>query len=112
MTPTTALFEPSLLDLIAAVEQAPELSEQRRRHWICSLRQIAKWLDRPPAVISARLSAVRISVSHLHHARLGVTAQNLGKPQGQHLRRFALVRQGAHRDATRCEPFDHVGEIL
>ena len=37
-------FEPSLLDLIAAVEQAPELSEQRRRHWVCSLaanRQMA-----------------------------------------------------------------------
>ena len=46
MTLTATLFEPSLLDLIAAVEQAPELSEQRRRHWICSLRQIAKWLDR------------------------------------------------------------------
>jgi integrase len=70
-------LEPSFLDLIAAVERAADLSEQRRRHWICSLRQIAKWLDRPPAVISARLSAVRISVSHLHHARLGVTAKTL-----------------------------------
>jgi integrase len=77
MTPTTALFEPSLLDLIAAVEQAPELSEQRRRHWICSLRQIAKWLDRPAAVIPARWQAVRVSIGQLHHARVGVTAKTL-----------------------------------
>jgi hypothetical protein len=111
MTPITELSEQSFLDLIAAVERAPDLPEQRRRHWICSLRQIAKWLDRPPAVIPARLSAVRISVGHLHHARLGVTAKTLANHK-EHLRRFALVRQGAHRDATRCAPFDQVGEIL
>ena len=50
-TPTPTLLEPSFTDLIAAIEQAAELSEERRRHWICSLRQIAKWLDRPAAVI-------------------------------------------------------------
>ena len=77
MTPTTALLEPSFLDLVAAIEQATELSEQRRRHWVCSLRQIAKWLDRPAAVIPARWNAVRISVGQLHHARVGVTAKTL-----------------------------------
>ena len=51
-------------------------SEQRRRHWSCSLRQIAKWLDRPAEVIPARWQSVRISVSQLHHARVGVTAQD------------------------------------
>jgi integrase len=75
MTPTPRLLEPSFLDLIAAVERAQDLSEQRRRHWICSLRQIAKLLDRPPTVIPARSSAVRISFGHLHRARLGVTAK-------------------------------------
>jgi hypothetical protein len=44
---TATLLEPSFVDLIAAIEQPPELSEQRRRHWVCSLRQLAKWLDRP-----------------------------------------------------------------
>ena len=76
MTATT-LLEPSFADLIAAVEQAPELSEQRRRHWVCSLRQIAKWLDRPAEVIPARWHAVRLSVGQLHHARVGVTAKTL-----------------------------------
>jgi integrase len=77
MTPTTTLLEPSFLDLVGAVEQATELSDQRRRHWVCSLRQIAKWLDRPAAVIPARWHSVRISVAQLHHARVGVTAKTL-----------------------------------
>ena len=72
-----ALLEPSFADLIAAIEQAPELSEQTRRHWVCSLRQIARWLDRPAAVIPARWNAVQISVAQLHHARVGVTAKTL-----------------------------------
>jgi integrase len=76
MTPTIAL-EPSFVDLIAAIEQAPDLSEQRRRHWLCSLRQTPKWLDRPAAVIPARWHSVRISVAQLHHARVGVTAKTL-----------------------------------
>ena len=51
--------------------------EQRRRHWVCSLRQVAKWLDRPATVIPARWQSVRISVSQLHHARVGVTAKTM-----------------------------------
>jgi site-specific recombinase XerD len=77
MTAATALLEPSFAELVAAMEQATELSEQRRRHWVCSLRQIAKWLDRPAAAIPARWSSVRISVIQLHHARVGVTAKTL-----------------------------------
>ena len=55
-TPATPvpLLEPSFLDLVAAVEQAKDLPEQTRRHWVCSLRQVAKWLDRPAAVVPAR----------------------------------------------------------
>jgi hypothetical protein len=77
MTATTTLLEPSIADLIDAIEQAPELSEQRRRHWVCSLRQIAKSLDRPAAVIPARWQAVRVSIGQLHHVRVGVTAKTL-----------------------------------
>ena len=76
-TPTTTPLEPSFSDLITAIEQANDLPEQRRRHWVCSLRQIAKWLDRPAAVIPARWQAVRISVAQLHHARVGVTPKTL-----------------------------------
>src|SRR5450755_4389610 len=77
MTAPTTLLEPSFQDLIAALEPAVDLSQQRRRHWVCSLRQVAKWLDRPATGIPARWQAVRISVVQLHHARVGVTRKTL-----------------------------------
>jgi hypothetical protein len=77
MPSAITLFEPSLADLVAAIVQTTELSEPRRRHWVCSLRQIAKWLDRPVEVIPARWHALRFSVGQLHHARVGVTAKTL-----------------------------------
>jgi integrase len=77
MTDTTTLLELSFVDAMTAVEQARELPEQTRRHWVCSLRQIAKWLDRPAEIIPARWTSVRMPVSQLHHARVGVTAKTL-----------------------------------
>jgi hypothetical protein len=77
MTAATSLLEPSFVELIAAIDQAPELSQQTRRHWICSARQVARWLDRPARVIPARWISVRMSVAQLHHARVGVTAKTM-----------------------------------
>ena len=77
MTAPTELLEPSFLDLVAAIEQATELSDERRRHWVCSIRQLAKWLDRPITLVPARWIGIRISVGQLHHARVGVTAKTL-----------------------------------
>jgi site-specific recombinase XerD len=77
MTATTTLLEKSLVDVIAAVEQAAELPEQTRQHWLCSLRQIARWLDRPATVIPARFNAVEMPLRQVHHARVGVTAKTL-----------------------------------
>ena len=37
-----ALLEPSFVDLVAAIEAAKDLPEPIRRHWACSVRQIAK----------------------------------------------------------------------
>jgi integrase-like protein len=68
---------PSFSDLVASIEAAKDLPDQKRRHWACSVRQVAKWLDRPCAVIPARWPAVRFSVGQLHHARLGVTSKTL-----------------------------------
>jgi integrase len=73
MTPTASLVEPSFAELIAAIEQAGDLPEHTRRHWACSVRQLAKWLDRPAAEIPARWNAIRLSVRQLHHVRVGVT---------------------------------------
>ena len=96
MTPTTTLLEPSFLDLIAAIEQALELPGERRRHWVCSLRQIAKWLDRPATVIAARWSSVQISVAQLHHARIGITAKTVANHKANV--RAALRWFGKERD--------------
>ena len=70
-------MEASVFDVIAAIERDAELPEQTRRHWVCSLRQIAKGLDRPAEVIPARWMAVRLSIAQLHHARIGVTVKTL-----------------------------------
>ena len=73
----TAPLGATFSDLVAAIETAKDLSEQTRRHWTCSLRQIAKWLDRPMEGVAARWQAIRFSVGELHHARVGVTAKTL-----------------------------------
>ena len=36
MTSPTELLEPSFQNLIDAIEQASELPDERRRHWVCS----------------------------------------------------------------------------
>jgi hypothetical protein len=62
-----SLLEPSFadaLDTIAASNLAPAC----KQHWTCSLRMIAKALDRPPETIPARWTAVRQPIGRLHHA--------------------------------------------
>jgi hypothetical protein len=73
-----SLLEPSFVDAITSIESAAgDLSERQRRHWVCSLRQVAKWLDRPSATIPARLTSIKAMVAQLHHARVGVTAKTV-----------------------------------
>jgi hypothetical protein len=48
------LLEPSFADAMTAIEQVKELPASKRTHWCCSLRMIAKALDRPPESIAAR----------------------------------------------------------
>ncbi len=49
------LIETSFADAIGIIEASTELPEQTRRHWMTSLRRIAKALDRPPEVIPCAL---------------------------------------------------------
>jgi hypothetical protein len=48
-----------------------------RQHWTCSLRQVARALDKPLALIPARYSAVKNDLRRLHHAPLGLTPKTL-----------------------------------
>src|SRR5258707_6131233 len=71
------LLEPSFADAIAAIEQSSELPSSRRTHWVCSLRQIAKALGRPPESIAARWGAVALKVNQPHHVGSGVEWKTL-----------------------------------
>jgi integrase-like protein len=71
------LIEPSFADAIMIITAAEELTEQKRRHWTTSLRQIAKLLDKPLELIPARYSAVRADLAQLHHMPAGLTAKTL-----------------------------------
>lgn len=77
MTKQEELLEPSFAHAMASIEAANDLSREIKRHWTCSLRQIAKWLNRPLETIPARWTSIRILVNQLHHARIGITAKTL-----------------------------------
>ena len=77
MSTANPLIEPSFTSTLRAIEAAEDLPKDKRRHWACSLRVIAKGLDKPPELIPARWTAVRIPISRLHHSQLGVTAKTL-----------------------------------
>jgi len=77
MSQDETLIETSFADAITMIAGAKELPEPKRRHWACSLRRIAKALDRPEATIPARYSAIRTALGQLHHVPLGVTAKNV-----------------------------------
>ncbi len=71
------LLELSFADAVRAIETAPELPARKRTHWVCSLRQIAKGLDKPLDAIPARWTAVRFPIGRLHYARVGSTPKTL-----------------------------------
>ena len=77
-----ALIEPSMAHAVGAIERANDLPKDKRRHWACSLRVIAQALGKPPELLPARWTAVRIPISRLHHAQMGVTAKTLANHRG------------------------------
>jgi hypothetical protein len=70
-------LEPSFADAITAIEQSSELPPSRLTHWVCSLRRIAKALDRPPESLAARWGAVAQRINRLHHVGSGVEWKTL-----------------------------------
>ena len=76
-TSPTTLLEPSFTDATRLIEDASDLPDTQRQHWRCSLRRIADGLERPPELIPARWTSIRMQVAKLHHARLGLTSKTL-----------------------------------
>jgi integrase len=75
--PENALLESSFADAIAAIEKAEGLPPSKRTHWSCSLRRVARALDRPPESIAARWGAVALQINQLHHANSSVEWKTL-----------------------------------
>lgn len=64
--------EPSFADVLVRIESAPDLDPFRKRYWSTSLRQMARYLDRPPESVPARITAISGAVRKLHPEHLGV----------------------------------------
>jgi integrase len=75
--PEKTLLEPSFADALRAIEQSTELPASKRTHWACSLRQLAKWLNRPLVNLAARWGAVALKANQLHHANVGIEWKTL-----------------------------------
>lgn len=73
----TSLLEPSFADAAAAIEAAIELPARRRTHWLCSLQQVAKAMDRPMPAIPARWTTARFAIGRLHAVRVGQNPKTL-----------------------------------
>ena len=71
------LLEPSFADAAKAIENAAALPGRTPTQWLCSLRQIAKALDKPMDIIPARWTSARFAVGRLHHVQVGANAKTL-----------------------------------
>jgi hypothetical protein len=111
MLDTPTLIETSFAEAIEIISSSPELPEQTRRHWITSLRQIAKAFDKPLEVIPARFSAVRAELFGLHEAPLGLTIKTLRNHKSN--AKAALLWLEQERDVPKYEaPLTAAWEML
>ena len=105
----TTLLEPSIADVLKAIETAVDLSASRRTHFSCSLRQICTYLNRPPDIVPARWSAIKNAVYALHAARLGANPKTLANHKSNV--RAALVCSGEKPAEGGCAADAGVGRL-
>jgi integrase len=89
-------LEPTLADVLAALEHDGLLPKPRRDGMCCSIRRVAKFLEREPVQLPARVGALRYGIARLHHAQLGIsrkTLQNHVANVKTAVRRFAGVKR-------------------
>jgi integrase len=113
--PVTGLVEASFADAITCILNSSELKLAQRTHWVCSLRQVAKWLNRPIGSLPARLTAIRIRLHQLHHQRLGVTAKTLANHRSNcraALRWFCRAEGVPTRGAPLSSPWAHLKKAI
>jgi hypothetical protein len=110
MTETT-LLEPSFADVGTAIERSVDLPARTRSHWLCSLRQIAKALDKPMEAIPARWTAARFAIDRLHHARVGSSAKTLANHKANVRAALRWFAQNEHVP-SRGVPFTDEWQVL
>jgi len=92
--------EPTLADVLVAIERDASLPEPKREAWCCSIRRSAHFLGREPAQLPARLRALRFGIVRLHHAQLGIsrkTLQNHVANLKAAIRRFSSIERKSGR---------------
>jgi hypothetical protein len=104
MTENLILIETSFADAIAIIAASQELSEQTRRHWPTSMRQIAKAWDKPIEVIPARYSAVRADLAQLHQVPAGLTAKTLQNHKSNTKSALLWLEREKGLHGRGCEP--------
>ena len=113
--PHAALNEPSLADAIVHIERSEALSRENRLHWTCSMRFVARALDRPPSLIPARWMAVRPRLEEMHPSQLGVTAKTFANHRANvraALNLFCAEKNVPRRGTPLSEPWSVCGRRL
>jgi integrase len=108
-------IEPTLADVLVAIEGDASVPKAARDGWRCSIRRVAKFLGRDPAQLPARLGALRFGVTRLHHAQLGIsrkTLQNHVVNLKQAIRHFAGLKRLSGRGVTFTPPWNALYEQL
>jgi integrase len=96
-------MEPTLADVLVAIEADASVPKTSRDGWRCSIRRVAKYLGRDPAQFPARLGALRYGTTRLHHAQLGIsrkTLQNHVVNLKQAIRHFAGLKRLSGRGVS------------
>jgi len=101
----TLIGEPSFADAMAAIEKAEDLSLTQKRHWLTSLRQMARYLDRPISLIPTRIAAIAEAVKKLHPATLGVNPKTFANHRAN-ARAALLWFNRQQPDSGRKAPMD------
>lgn len=70
MAEAVVLGEPSLADAMAAIAADATIPVSKRRHWLTSMRGIARAIGRPPQSLPCRMTALRHHLNRLNAAAL------------------------------------------
>ena len=91
------LLEPSIADVLKAIEAATNLTANKKTHWSCSVRQICIGIGRPPESIPGRWSGVNAAMPAASSRSRRLQSEDAVEPQGQFEGLPGLVRRRQER---------------